>query len=470
MYYLKIPLVFIAFCLFFLVTQGILAQDVEKLHTARGYWFEEQNERYQLILKKIDNDQHVSPAEEQWYEEYHAYLKKYFSSLNDLEKEKYFENKEAWDKEKAGIVIEQTIKPTPEVDSESLDVLETNAKGIQPGKKYLMYNGIYGFMYGLGIIAIVEPMDATALAIPLTTTGLGLLWPVLNKKRYENIPYNSVLLARHGKFIGGVHGAALGLTAFGTESTAAGKGIVAMAIAGSLAGSEIGYRFGKTKDWTEGQVVTYKYYGLLVPAIGFFSLAAGRVDNPRVYGATILASGAAGYFLGNKVGGYYDNTRGDILALGSFTALSTMLTIAFVDFEQTTDLIAPISGAIAGTFVGHTILKDKKLTAKEGWRVNYVTGAGLLLGLGVAVLTSTEAEHHAPFIILPVVGGGLGWYGMLRSSLRNRETTAATNNEKWSYLSMNFTPENYLINKAAPNSIYSNIKPTRPVIGLTLNF
>ncbi|MFC2125451.1 hypothetical protein ACFLU5_11635 [Bacteroidota bacterium] len=467
---MKNSILFFVVCFIFLMGHYLSAQEVEKLYTGRGYWFEEQHERYQAILNKKEADQILSAAEEQWFDDFHAYLKDYFSRLSEIEKEKYFTNKTTWDAEREGIIIEQEKIESPPDETESLDVLETNVKGIQPGKKYLMYNGLYGFLYGMGLVAIIEPMDATVLAIPLATTGLGLLWPVLNSKRYESIPYNSVLLARHGKFMGGIHGLAVGLSAFGTESTYSGKGIVALGILGSMAGSEIGYQMGKRKDWTEGRVATYKHYGVLIPLLNFFTLAGSRVDDPRIYGGATLISGAAGYWIGDKVADHFDNTRGDILALGSFTALSSMLTIAFIDFDRTTDIFVPISGAIAGTVAGHIILKNKKLTAKEGWRVNYVTGAGVLLGLGIAVITSSESEHHAPFLILPAVGGGLGWYGMLNSSLNERGNSTTSDTSKWSYLSVDFTPENYYFNKSTWKLQSETFNPGLPVIGLNYNF
>ena len=143
-------------CLIFLVKQNVIAQEVEKLYTGRGYWYEEQNDRYQTILKKKETDKLLSAAEEQWFSEFHNYLKDYFSKLSDVEKEKYFISKDEWDAEKSSLIIKQDEVPLSD-ESESLDILETNAKGIQPGKKYLLYNGLYGFLYGMGLIVIIQP-------------------------------------------------------------------------------------------------------------------------------------------------------------------------------------------------------------------------------------------------------------------------------------------------------------------------
>ncbi len=457
------------FCLIILIGHRVNAQDIEKLLTGRDYWYEEQNERYQTILQKKETDLVLSAAEEQWFSEFHDSLKDYFSKLSDVEKEEYFVNKDEWNAEKAGVIIDKDETRTLSDESESLDVLETNAKGIQPGKKYLMYNGIYGFLYGMGLIAIVQPEDeATALALPLISTSLGLLWPVLNSKRYENITYNSVLLARHGKFMGSFHGVAIGLTIFGIENSYSTQGIVGLGILGSLAGAETGYQLGQKKDWTEGRVATYKHYGVLIPVLNFFTLAATRVDNPRVYGATTLLSGAAGYWVADKVVNHFENTRGDMLALSSFTALSAIFTIGFVDFESTTDLFVPLVGTLAGTIAGQSILKNKKLSVKEGWRVNYITGAGLIFGLGVAVIAG--GESHAPYLILPAVGGGLGWYAMMHSALKNRNLTSAYNSENWGFLSVDFTPENYYFNKSTWKMQSETFNAGLPVMGLKFNF
>ena len=67
------------FCFLILLVNNIYAQEIKKLYTGRGYWYEEQNERYQTILAKKESNQVLSAAEEQWFDEYHTYLKDFFS-------------------------------------------------------------------------------------------------------------------------------------------------------------------------------------------------------------------------------------------------------------------------------------------------------------------------------------------------------------------------------------------------------
>ena len=453
---------FSVFCLINLFTNNIYAQEVEKLYTGRGYWYEEQNERYQAILMKKGRDEVLSSAEEQWFDDYHTYLKDFFSKLSESEKDKYFENKEKWDAEKSGIYL-------PEQEIADKKSSEDQLTPIPDRKRYHMWNGLYGLMYGTGLTILLAPNEeAIAWAFPIIGTGLGFLWQELNPERYENISINSVLLARHGKFMGAINGAALGLTIMGSGDAKDGKVALGLGILGSFTGAEIGYRQGEKLDWTDGKVATLKYYGTLTPAINFFTLGALRAEDARIYGATQLVTNATGYWIGIKMADHFNNTRGDMVAISSFTAVSTGLLAGVLPFNNTYELFIPISGAILSTYAGHMILKNKKISPSDGWRINYVTAAGAFLGFGTAIISTLHSRQG--IFILTAMGGGLGWYAKYRSVLRNMNSAQILDPGNRNYFSLDFNPENYYFNKSTWKLQSETFNTGLPIVGLKYHF
>lgn len=443
------------------------SQELEKLYTARGYWYEEQNERYQLILNKKEDDKIITAAEEQWFSEYHEYLKEYFSQLSESEKENYFANKEIWDKEQSGII-------TPDKSTVRQQEIQTGSSALSiedtiPVKTPIMYNGLYGFLYGIGFLFVIQPEDITAAAIPILSTGIGFLWPTFHKDRYDKYSMESAMWSRHGRFMGSFHGMALGMATAGAgDEDYQGKIIIGAGILGSLAAAEIGYHLGNKLDWPQGKIATFKYYGTFIPTVNFFTLAAFRVDNPHVYGASTLASGALGYWIGAKMYNNFNNTRGDMVALSSLTGLTTLLSLGITDLDQTYELAVPITAGIVGTIAGHVLLKDSRLNTKEGFRITYISGAGAVLGLGFAVLINNES--HRPYLIIPALAGGLGWYASLKSTYKNRTLSALLRENQWSHISVDFNPENYLYNKSTWGIQSSNMEPGLPLVGIRLHF
>ena len=80
-------------CIFLIFIHSAISQETQNPYTARSYWEAELNSTYQNILKKKEKNQIISPAEEQYYDEYFSYLKSFFGRLSEVEKQKYFEFK-----------------------------------------------------------------------------------------------------------------------------------------------------------------------------------------------------------------------------------------------------------------------------------------------------------------------------------------------------------------------------------------
>ena len=248
----------------------------------------------------------------------------------------------------------------------------------------------------------------------------------------------------------------------------AGRAIVATSIAGSVALGEVGFHVGKKKQLPEGKVATYKYYSLLVPYLAFSGLAAGNVDDPRVYGATILAAGAAGYFVGDRVYKKYKFTRGDMLAASSFGLMCTGLGFGLTPVDERWHLLVPALTALGGTVASHAILKITKFTSKQGWNINYASLAGVVLGFGIAV--AIQPDSHNLYLILPAATGMIGW-AIITSNYKKRQSTASTSapeNKRWANLSFNLTPQNYFINKQMKPSKSDPKRSALPMFSLKL--
>ncbi len=206
--------------------------------------------------------------------------------LSSEEKNKFQTFRQQWDEEAEEIRIE-----------EPSDVLETNARGVLPGKKYRLYNGLFGFIYGSMIIPVFGLEESQlAFGLPLVLAGGSLLLPVINPRKYENMTYSSVMLNRHGKFYGLLDGAALSILIVGAGDETDAKVALALSVAGSITMGEIGFQLGKNKDWTEGRIAGYTHYAAVsvLSGLGLYASFTDSFDS-RLFGGIILVSQAGGY-------------------------------------------------------------------------------------------------------------------------------------------------------------------------------
>ena len=457
----RIPkLLFFSLVGFLIFQDPAYSQEAESLYTAEAYFNEEHHTGYQTILGKIKREEELSNSEKKFYKDYNAYLVIYFNNLSDEEKIRYEEYKVQW--------LEERIEKQSEEDS---DVLETTRLGIKPGRKFMLSNGLYGLAYGLGAVYVLNVEDSWGIALPFLGAGISMTYPLMNPKKYEGITYSTVMLSRHGKFIGLLDGAALGFLLFGdpNENDWAGRAIVASTIIGSITLGEVGFQYGKKHDLPEGKVATYKYYGIFGPWLAFAGLVAANVEDPRVYGGTVLGANILSYFYANHIYNKYKFTRGDRLAASSFGLLSTGLGFGLAPFNDQWQILLPAITSMAGTLTANKILKNSKFTSKQGWNINYATGAATLIGLGAAVLINPEAESVNTYIIVPAVAGLASW-AILTNKYKKQAFTADTRKkDKWASLSINLTPQNYFLNKQIKPSIENPRKSGLPMFSLHLS-
>ncbi len=341
-----------------------------------------------------------------------------------------------------------------------------------PGKKYRLYNGLYGFIYGSMIIPVLGVEEsAISFGLPLLLAGGSLLLPVINPNKYENMTYSSVLLNRHGKFYGLIDGGALSILIFGADDETDGKLALALSVAGSITMGEIGFQLGKRKDWTEGRISGYTHYAAVsvLSGLGLYASFANEFD-PRLFGGIVLASQAGGYLLANKLWKKYKYTRGSLLASGSFTLFSTLLGIGLIGQVESSDdqrkILVPTAALIGGSLLSHSLTRNLNLTAKQGWKVNYIAGAGALIGLGTALIISPS--EPSLYFLLPSVGGLIGWGAAVKGmSIKPIKSDIKSYDNNFSF---SVNPENYFINKNTPFEKLTPNMVSRPVLGLRLTF
>ncbi|HZE08829.1 MAG TPA: hypothetical protein VE110_08740 [Gemmatimonadaceae bacterium] len=201
-----------------------------------------------------------------------------------------------------------------------------------------------------------------------------------------------------GAFLGGIGGAALGLSAAHNMTEAEGVG----AGFGSDAGALIGYGIAETLRGSSGCV--QRSDGTVD--------CGGRISDRGVV-AIVLASGIIGYPLGVLYprNAAYSVTAGDIQTLWPSAGLGVLVAHAFLPEKTSTSKVAATVtvGGIAGMVLGDRFLVRKfDHTRPDGGRVTLGFGAGAVMGAGIAALTNTNDPNRNLVSGLAAAGGLLG--------------------------------------------------------------
>jgi hypothetical protein len=413
-------------------------------NTALEYWKMEQDSAYKSLQQRQLSGDSLSQDELDYTSEFQLKLKTYFSQLSDEELASYYRNRKNWS--------EPQLRPVNTVIEEG----QVFAGDKSTYSQYLASSGTYGFFYGWACDYLFNIQDETAIGLPLVTAGASLIFPIVSIKD-RKVNTNSLMLSLHGKAIGAYQGAMLGLLIGGDnmDSESYGKLTVGLSLASSIGLGHAGYALGKTKPWSEGRVGLYRHYGWLIPLEGMAIDFAFEIDNPRVYAATSLVMGAGGYLLADRIANKIDFSRGDILAMQTFTLMNGMLGLGIMndlnDPAQSA-ILFPAVTTLAGTIAGQWWLRDTQLTMQQGRIISLATPGGYIIGLGLAVMMNLKSG--APYYILPYITG-FTTYAMLVESYKkkNGQVTGITGpGSPWQF---NFMPQNILINQKIANSVYA---------------
>ncbi len=445
----------------------LLCTDLEaQQYTAEGYFNLENDPAYTSVRQRQNSGDTLTLQELNFLKEYKARLNSYFDKMPDEEKSNYYKNRSKW--------IEGPAAKVPVYQQE---------QDIYAGEKsaytqYLVSSGVFGFIYGMTAAGIIEPeAEGVTAGLSLLSAGAATLWPVITMKD-KRINYNSLKLSIHGKALGYAHGAALDLLIQG-DNIDEGKLLLTLAGVSSIALGRVGYKLGVDKPWSQGRVALYSHYGILMPLEGVALVAAFEADDPRIYGAIILASGAAGYLVADRIADRNDFTKGDVIATQTLTALNALVGFGIIADKAEShgelagsDFLFPAFGALGGSLFGHLWLKDAGFSRQQGRNTALVSSGGSALGLGIASLIAPD--RPTLYYVLPYITG-MASYSIIVSKYKQDNINAIRNNfnqgkNNWN---INIMPYNILINKKI--SSFSSANPSKrsyylPAFSASVNF
>jgi hypothetical protein len=455
----KIICFFIGFALF------CCSQLMAQKYTAANYWKMERDSVYTGLTQRQKSGESLSVQEQSFLVEYKTKLAEYFENMSDDEKSLYYKNRTKWAEQPPTV-----DKISGQQDSEVFSGEKSTYT------KYIFSSGMFGFVYGTAIVTVLGGWHGGgAVGIPLLAAGTSTLIPILTIKD-KKVTYNSLKLSLHGKTMGLLHGAALGLLISGENVNQNEKLFLGLATLSSVALGRVGYNLGRDKSWSKGRVALYSHYGLLMPFEGLALDAALKIEDPRIYAATFLAFGAGGYLIADRIAQWNDFTVGDITSTQTLAALNAMLGLGIlIDITANSEtgpgiLMIPAAGALTGTIAGHFWLKDARLSNQQGRNTALATAGGAAIGLGLIAILGFESI--TPYYILPYLTG-MSTYALLVNKYKKDNQLAFFKPEKDSRWVVNLMPQNILLNREIINA--ANTRPGKqpvflPAFSATLHF
>jgi hypothetical protein len=442
-------LILLFFLIFLLPFSLLHAQQ----NTAQQYWKMENDASYTSLLKRMQAGEVLTTEEQTKLVDYKSVLNAYFDKLSDNEKSVYYKNRAKWSAQPG------SIDRAP-ADQEE----DVYAGGRSKFSQYLAWSGAFGFLYGLSFDYLLGIQDnGAAIAIPLVTSGLSTLIPILTIKD-KNVTYNSLTLSNHGKGIGGLQGAMFGLLLTG-ENIDDGKLILGTATLASIGLGRLGYVLGRDKPWTQGRAALYTHYGFLMPLEGMAINAAFNTQDVRIYAATSLVFGAGGYFIADQVAMKNDFTRGDVTAISTLSSINGLLGISILadisgnsESAGTGYWLIPAAGAIGGTVAGQLWLKNARLTSQQGRNVALASAAGALIGIGVTAIF--QPGTAAPYYVAGYATA-MTSYALLVNSYKKSNIAIMGEKNKLSRWNLNIMPQNLFLNKKI--EAFANANPGRRI-------
>lgn len=398
------------------------AQEIPELYSARALWQEINKTEYRSLKEKQLNGNVLGQKELLWLNQYEEYLKNYFQNLSIEEKQVYFEQKESWYAD-AGLAELLAFSPETKAYRDPNLLI-----------KHMVYSGVYGGIYGGLLVGILDvENESWRSGLPLLLAGGSILVPLV-APGYKDINNQSLWLKSHGKSVGLGHGFLLGAALFGDDAFGSAETPVANAetlekitrslgLATSITLGQIGFNLGKNKDWTEGQVTLYQYFGYLAPATAAAITFSTGAENARTYGISMLASAPLGYYTAAKLGQKVDYTRGDIVSVTNATTLGFLYGASMLilfEPESEAGILIPTTTGLIGSGMALLYHRDYHLTRQQGRRLIWASGGSFLVGLGTVVIVEPQEEFFN--LLVPTVFATIG-YSVLNRYYKNHPGT-----------------------------------------------
>lgn len=275
-------------------------------------------------------------------------------------------------------------------------------------------------VYGPTFAGAIADNGATATAAYLVVAG-GSFFAANEISRRMSISRAQADLAANTAIFGSLAGWG---TLFLLHGNA--RAMSAGAFVGGLTGTAIGLSIGR--HLTEAEAVGAGFGAATGAAIGFGTMIALRGEDrcsmpldvsqtcnarfsDRAIVATVLGSALVGYPLGIAYprNAAYNVTPGDIQMLGTTAGLGVVAALAFLPESPETSAAAAAvtAGGVLGIIIGDRALARRYDHSRtDASRVNLGTGAGLLIGAGVAALVNQGSPQLV--FALGTVGGIAG--------------------------------------------------------------
>ncbi len=290
--------------------------------------------------------------------------------------------------------------------------------------------------YGWGIPTLLDVEDGrAAVGSYMLIGGAGFLIPYLATKNARVTDGMATLGLQ-----GGLRGIADGLLLYwlASPSEADENALIGVAMAGSIAEMIVGYNIADNSNLSGGSAGTISIAGNFGLGIGLGSymlIADEDFDDNRLAPALGLAMSAAGYYVGTIMANSAHYTAGDATVLATLGGLGAYAPPALLSITKSEEeklyVGSAIAGAIGGLALGHSLLATRDFTTSQGNYISLGTSAGGLMGLGIAMLASSDDSDASLYLTLSALGAGAG-FAILFSSFDEEAEAAAAG------MSMNF--------------------------------
>ncbi len=430
------------------------AQEIPELYTAKALWQEINKTEYRSIKEKQMNGIALGQNELLWLNQYEEYLKNYFQSLPADEKNVYFEQKANWYTE-AGFAELLAFSPETKAYRDPNLLI-----------KHMAYSGVYGAVYGGLLVGILDvENEKWRSGLPLLLAGGSILVPLI-APGYKDINNQSLWLKSHGKSIGLLDGFFLGAALFGDDAFGGAetpapnaenlqKITQSLGLVTSITLGQIGFNLGKNKDWTEGQVTLFQYFGYVTPATAAAVTFASGAENARTYGITLLASAPLGYYTAYKLGQKVDYTRGDIVSVTNATGLGFLYgtsILIMLETDSEAAILIPTTTGLLGSGMALLNHRNYHITRQQGRRLIWASAGSYLIGLGTVVIL--EPEEEAMNVLLPTIFATIGYSVLNRYYKKHPGTELGKNGRLFENSQFALHPESLLWTRQNKNLQY----------------
>lgn len=316
--------------------------------------------------------------------------------------------------------------------SEKLGVLPPEMVMDQTGRPKLLTGSVglgLGF-YGWAVPSVLEIKDGR-VAVALYLLTCGATYAIANSATKNSVVTEPMATAYYyGATRGIIHGASV-YGIFAGE-----QGAVRWAILAGMGGSVLeGMYSVRLAEKYGAEQGTIEAVGLLGDLGIGFGLGTSYVIDAKtgtIAGLTLLGAGA-GLLAGHGLTSQDHYTSGDVDVLQ--TTIVTCGSIAFtvldmMDVKQNKQYVTgSMVGIAVGVGIGQQLVSGRDFTSSQGTRIRLAASGGMVLGLGIAQIVSSDNQDRTLYLTLGTLGV-LAGFGLSYAILAP-DATSGSMGERW---------------------------------------